>query len=208
MRRLTLHNWVVAIGLGVTLLGLANAASVVSAISSPATTVEGIAAEVGADAWPAAVEGDQWSGQPETVSDQPQADWVEEALPAPSASFLAQFGNEEHADFAGTKDQLLSESHEAEMLYPQEMVEQIRVLPTPVAPEIPLRLVIPAIDQFAQVDQQLGEPLRGLAIQGGQVQQPVLVHNCLPCSHLRCLRHGSIILFQDLKLERQPKADL
>jgi LPXTG-site transpeptidase (sortase) family protein len=148
MRRLKLHNWVVAIGLGVTFLGLANAASVVSAISSSATMVGGMSAEFGAAASPA---GYLLSGQPETASAQTGTGWVGEALPAPSASFLAQVGSEEHTDFISANNQLLSDSHEAEMLYPQEMAEQIRALPTPVAPEIPLRLVIPAIELDAPI---------------------------------------------------------
>ena len=152
MKRLKLYNWVVAIGLVATVFGLANAASVVSAISSPSAEVEDLAGSAGISIWPAGLEDETWAELPELSQDQQVSDLEVSALPAPSASFLAQAGIVPTPDLVDKANHLLlSELHEAEMLYPQDIAERSAALPPPAAPEIPLRLIIPAIEMEAPI---------------------------------------------------------
>jgi LPXTG-site transpeptidase (sortase) family protein len=149
MRWFKLHTWVVAIGLIVTCLGLANAASAVLALSPSEMEVEDLIESAETGGW---LEGLAGEYQTENFQDQLDKDLDFGALPAPSASFLAQTGTEAMSGLVNiANDQLLSELYEAEMLYPQDIAEQIAALPTPAAPEIPLRLVIPAIELDAPV---------------------------------------------------------
>ena len=147
-----LHNLVVAIGMVVILFGLANVASVVSAISTPETETAAQTGILEAGGWPEQAQPVDWVGSHVTSQTQVGHAAELEALPAPSASFLAQAFNEEVEDQPSElRDLLLPEQHDAEMLYPQEIAEQIAALPTPATPETPLRLIIPAIDLEAPI---------------------------------------------------------
>lgn len=146
------HNLVLAIGLVVIFFGLANVASVVSAISTPETEFGDQTGILEAGGWPEKAQPVDWASSHGSSLAQLDQEAELEALPAPSASFLAQAFIEEAEDQPGElRDLLLPEQHEAEMLYPQEIAEQIAALPTPTTPEIPLRLIIPAIDLEAPI---------------------------------------------------------
>jgi LPXTG-site transpeptidase (sortase) family protein len=152
MRWLKLHNWVVAIGLVAIFFGLANAASVVSAISSSDTDVDELDGSAEAGAWYADLTDESWAELPDFAQDQPVADTPFVEVAGPSASFLALPGSAETKALVDkTTDLLLSELHEAEMLYPQDIADRIATLPAPDAPEIPQRLIIPAIELDAPI---------------------------------------------------------
>jgi LPXTG-site transpeptidase (sortase) family protein len=152
MKRLKLYNWVVAIGLVAAVFGLANAASVVSAISSSAPQVDDLTANAELGTWPAELTDESWAELPDIVQDLQIAVTGSQTMPGPSASFLAQTGVDESAILAEKANHLLlSELHEAEMLYPQDIADRTAALPLPAAPEIPLRLIIPAIELEAPI---------------------------------------------------------
>jgi LPXTG-site transpeptidase (sortase) family protein len=138
MRHLRLHHLLVAVGIGMASLGIANAASIVSTIplsESEASKQVGEPYEFPLQAL------DSISGEVDV-----------EQSKGPSASFLAPIpvlSNPSSGQEAYS--QLLSELYEAEMLYPQSMVGQLPAPPTPATPQIPVRLVIPAIDLEAPV---------------------------------------------------------
>lgn len=152
MRRLKLQNWVVGIGLVATIIGLANAASVVTAISSSAAQVDDLTASAELGTSPASLTDESWAELPDIVQDLQIAVTGSQTMPGPSASFLAQAGMHEAAILAeNDNDLLLAELHEAEMLSPQDVADRIAALPTPTAPEIPLRLIIPVIELEAPI---------------------------------------------------------
>ena len=157
MKILKLNHWMVAIGLVAAYLGISGAASVISAISlpqqSPATELEqeesfgsadlSLLEEIGTE---------NWSGWAGSVQDQPARDSVLDALPAPEVSFRTDSGTTESKNSDQTSsERLLPELHAAEIFYPQDYAEQLAANPTPVAPEIPVRLIIPAIKLSAPI---------------------------------------------------------
>ena len=157
MKVLKLNHWMIAIGLVVAYLGISGAASVISAISLPgqssASELEqeessgsaelGLVEEISAE---------DWSGWFGTVQEQPASDSVLDALPAPEVSFWVDSGNIEtkNPDQVAS-ERLLPELHAAEIFYPQEYAERLAVNPTPAAPEIPVRLIIPAVKLSAPI---------------------------------------------------------
>jgi LPXTG-site transpeptidase (sortase) family protein len=152
MRRIKLNLWVSAIGLVVTVFGLVNVASVVTAFPSVKTEDEDQTCSASPDKVKQDFKAESWAEQPEPAQDQAYMDPKVEELPAPSVSFLAQDEIAETTSLI-TKDneRLLSELYAADMLYPQEVAEQALALPTPVAAEIPIRLIIPAIELDAPI---------------------------------------------------------
>jgi LPXTG-site transpeptidase (sortase) family protein len=152
MRKLKLNNWIVAIGLVVALFGLTNAASVVLAISSPAANHEDKGDSSAAGGWSGSLTIEPQSDIPITALDGPVMELQAERLSVPSAAFLAQAANAETpAIYNKANGEMLSELHEAEMLYPQDIAERIANLPAPTSPEIPVRLIIPAIELEAPI---------------------------------------------------------
>ena len=140
MRRFRIHNLLVAMGFGLASLGIANAASIMSTLDINEPVIPEQAGEP--YKFP--------SELPEKIKSAPE----EERLISrpPSAAFLApvpgvlpQFPVQE------ATSQLLSELYEAEMLYPESLIVELPPSPKPAAPEIPLRLVIPAIELDAPI---------------------------------------------------------
>jgi LPXTG-site transpeptidase (sortase) family protein len=149
---LKLHNWVVLIGGVVTILGLANVVSSVSAISSTAPNNKDLPSLTTSGERLEDYKVDPLTDWRASTKEQPVLDLEVEALLAPSASFLAQGEIEQTSNFVAKDDQQpLSELYDAEMFYPQELAEQIAALPTPAAPEIPIRLIVPAIELDAPI---------------------------------------------------------
>jgi LPXTG-site transpeptidase (sortase) family protein len=141
MRRLRLYNLLFAVGIGLVSLGIANAASIVSSISLPEP------------ANPDSL-GDEYGFPFRTADSFSAAADVEEnpSLMAPSASFLA-LDQETTAQLPAQEVdfRLLSDLYASEMLYPESMVVELPPPPQPAAPEIPVRLMIPAIELDAPV---------------------------------------------------------
>jgi LPXTG-site transpeptidase (sortase) family protein len=146
MKWLKIHNLVLAIGLVVTFYGLANAVSVVSAISFPGEKNGDQTDDALSESWPDEMKNAVWSDQPGPSLEQADESIQLEALPMPSTSFLAQAMISQGQGKDDSNDQLLSDMFSAEMLSPQESIEQLATLATPIAPEIPIRLIIPAIE--------------------------------------------------------------
>jgi len=152
MRRIKLNIWVSAIGLVVMVFGLADVVSALSAFTFSASENEDLSGSTLAPTYPDDFVTASWAEQPDPAQDQLFTDLEVESLSAPSVSFLAQDEIDKTTSLI-TKDHelLLSELYAADMLYPQEVAEQASTLPTPVAPEIPQRLIIPAIELDAPI---------------------------------------------------------
>jgi LPXTG-site transpeptidase (sortase) family protein len=139
MRWFRLHNLLLAIGIGLTSLGIANAASIVSSISH----TEPLSPEQVGEPY------EFPSPAQETVT---STAYETQNLKVPSASFLAPSRNPvKSVSNDETKDRLLSEFYAAEMLYPESLVVELPALPNPALPEIPIHLVIPTIELEAPV---------------------------------------------------------
>lgn len=151
MKGLKLNHWMVAIGLVVAYLGISGAASVISAISlpqqTPATGLEQEESFESADlSLLEEVDLEDWFGWTGAVQDQPASESVLDALPAPEISFRTDSGSSESIiSDQVSSERLLPELHAAEIFYPQAYADQLAASPTPVASEIPVRLIIPAI---------------------------------------------------------------
>lgn len=132
--------------------GLADVVSALSAFTFSASENEDLSGSAVAPTYPDDSVSASWAEQPDPAQDQMFTDLEVEALPAPSVSFLAQDEIVKTTSLI-TKDneRLLAELYAAEMFYPQDVTEQIAPLPTPVAPEIPQRLIIPAIELDAPI---------------------------------------------------------
>jgi LPXTG-site transpeptidase (sortase) family protein len=147
MRRLKLHNWFFLFGFGLACFGIVNAASVVSVIAIPAQ-----------DRNPQEGESyDPLIGGPEGVTassdDFPSHEASVDRIQRPSTSFLASArAIETQPSFLeANRDLLLSEMYAADMLYPDIPAVEIPPQLKPTTPEIPVRLIIPAIELDAPV---------------------------------------------------------
>lgn len=140
-----LHNLIVTVGIGIAALGILNAATVVSAISTPSqSTLE----EGEAYAFP--LLSPQSGKDPGSEAAGAQASLGKNL--APSASFLARaHTGDTVSEIRETNNQLLEELYAAEMLYPDFRKDETAELPKQLAPEIPLRIVIPAIELDAPI---------------------------------------------------------
>jgi LPXTG-site transpeptidase (sortase) family protein len=152
MRRLNFHRIIIALGLVVTFSGLASAFSNASAISY---LIPDNSDQVGNDLtneWSEDGVDKLWYDSSDYTLDQLSKDFDLETLPVPSGSFLTYSEIDDTSNVEGnTNDHLLAEIYESEMLYPLDVANQVITLPTPVAPEIPLRLIIPAIKLNAPI---------------------------------------------------------
>jgi LPXTG-site transpeptidase (sortase) family protein len=147
MRRLKLHNWLFLLGLGLAGFGIVNAASVVSDIAIPAQD-RNLQEE---ESYGPLIDGpegvttssDNFAGHEQSVV----------RIQHPSTSFLASARSiETQPSFLeGNRDLVLSEMYAADMLSPDIPAVEIPALSKPTAPEIPVRLIIPAIELDAPV---------------------------------------------------------
>ncbi len=141
MGRFRVHNLLVAIGIVLASLGIANATSIMSTLAFQ----EPVGAEEAGK--PYDFLSHAWERAP---GEEDQGDNLNPK--GPSTSFLAPSSDSQ----TPTQDEvannlLLSELYEAEMLYPESMVVELPAPPKPASPEIPVRLVIPVIELDAPV---------------------------------------------------------
>lgn len=141
MGRFRVHNLLVAIGIVLASLGIANATSIMSTLAFQ----EPVGAEEAGK--PYDFLSHAWERAP---GEEDQGDNLNPK--GPSTSFLAPSSDSQ----TPTQDEvannlLLSEPYEAEMLYPESMVVELPAPPKPASPEIPVRLVIPMIELDAPV---------------------------------------------------------
>jgi LPXTG-site transpeptidase (sortase) family protein len=147
MRRLKLHNWFFLFGFGLACFGIVNAAAVMSNLAIPAQDRSPQEGELY----------DPTVDVPEGVTASSD-DFADQEGPVvrirrPSTSFLASARTiETQSSFLETnRDLMLSEMYAADMLYPDIPAVEIAALSKPAVPEIPVRLIIPAIELDAPV---------------------------------------------------------
>jgi LPXTG-site transpeptidase (sortase) family protein len=147
MRRLKLHNWFFLLGFGLACFGIVNAASVVSNIAIPA---KGRNLQEG-ESYNPLIDGPE--GVTASSDDIPDHEGTVDRIQRPSTSFFASArAIETQPSFLeANRDLLLSEKYAADMLYPDIPAVEIPPHLKLAAPEIPVRLMIPAIELDAPV---------------------------------------------------------
>jgi LPXTG-site transpeptidase (sortase) family protein len=163
MRRFKFYNCLVAVGIVLAVFGITNVASVVSALSiSGPDNLQQVR-----EPYTFPIEIKESIHETGVVRVPPEGSM--EKLQAPSASFLAtaRFIVTPSSFLEVNRDLLLSEMYAADMLYPDIPAVEIPAPSKPAAPEIPIRLIIPAIEldapvltSEAEIVQIMGKPFQ------------------------------------------------